>query len=1681
MSSFPISITWQVAAPPTGTFTQLASSVSSLDAALQASGQKFDQFGQTITQLESPLSSVGTNMGALSNNMSELDSSLGTSASNMQGFADATGQMATEVEGSGSSLVNLGGAIGEVSTSSSEASGTVSEFGGSMNEANGSATELGGSTTELGGSIGELSSRVQDANQPMQEMNTIATEAGPIFTGAGTATTEFTGALTGMNTENLAAATGLTDTNTLVGDLGVTTEDTSDKTVGFKENLATLGVGIAGVVSTGMLLFNAFTSIRDAQLKVDAANLRVDKSMTSLEGKMSKLSETTNKMNSDQTLMISGLGEWNTAFSELQGLMDQGITSGEQWDAALRNAQVAQQGLTSSTSEGNAVIGEAKTQLDKAGQGAEQLSINQGKAQKASEGLWKAAGELALTFTSLGGNMTTTIKGLKDVHANFLKGGVSGSGFGKVLGVIGPVAIAVGTALLVLNEATKALNITNQDTVIKFEDAKKAIDGVNETMRGWISQIPGIGPLIAGVNKELENQINGLTGVTQATDKDTASKGPLQQALGGVFDKINEMTGGLLGEVDASNKAAEGTKLLSTQFTDLGVGSGIVVNGVKQAEGSFTRLSDGSVVLGGTLSDTNATMTESGTTAEDTSNHLITYGEAVAQAKDELAKQGVESENTHQKNLALLELWGVKFPPALRGNEAAIQGLVTAYQDQQGATAKVVTEATAYIQAHGDINNVVDTSANGIVAYAESLGFESEAAMDAAAANEEFKAKLEEGKAALDEAGKATYELTKAVSEGGAETVAATETRRQDAIALGVYDEMIQLAVQDQDKFVESKKSEAAALRESAVARGLDKASTEENIQVLQTYIQTHERLPPTIEEANAAYTDLLVAKQDEAHETELSRIALEAYLTQQMGVPGVVGESIQVLQALDAALVSMAAAYEEGRASIISWVAELASAEEKERGALDQLQPLVDVLKTEFPEAVNMSSEEVMRLTERLLESGQGWEDWKNKVKEGVDAAAEAAEESTGMMVDALHRVGDAIGGDEWKEDLSEWEDDLDGSLAGMTIAVDETFGTDIPNILAQFAGSPEMQFTEVKNHLAELKDQIDMSPAVWEESFGEIEAILNNAALTVGEKMALIESDIAGLWDRAKPKIMAGAGVLTDELANFLKSNTLPAIEKALSSKDPTAALLQYFEGLPPATRDQMDLFTGILKTAGGDVQKAITTIVGILQSKDIAIPESTINAMASAFNVPAATIKAKIAEMSGNIKTLPTDTQTAADQTGAAMGTLPPTVDQHLMTFAQSLNFFATTFMPAWVADVKTNGIDPLTLEFGRLPGEAGLHILTLSTALNTFATGFMTTLVSDITTNGINPIILEFERLKVEAGQHILDFSTALNTFGTTFMTTLVSDITANGINPIILEFERLKVEAGQQILELGNILNTFAVDFIQKLAKDIQTNLGAAVTAFTNFKTQAGAQILALGQAMNTFATSFMSAFARDVTSNISRAVAGFTNFRTQAGAQIMALAQALNTFASAFMSAFARDIGTHLSTAQSRFAAFASAVRGSMSQLQSSVSSAIASVRQLQAQINALKSKTITITTRYVTVGRPGFARGGSFVTNSPTKVAGASVSEFGHAELVTVTPLQTPGREPVKGLADLLGKETEKKGRRALDAEREAAPTKGKKEVVMMRETPIIIQIDGREITRVVNKRIFEGADALT
>ena len=290
-------------------------------------------------------------------------------------------------------------------------------------------------------------------------------------------------------------------------------------------------------------------------------------------------------------------------------------------------------------------------------------------------------------------------------------------------------------------------------------------------------------------------------------------------------------------------------------------------------------------------------------------------------------------------------------------------------------------------------------------------------------------------------------------------------------------------------------------------------------------------------------------------------------------------------------------------------------------------------------------------------------------------------------------------------------------------------------------------------------------------------------------------------------------------------------------------------------------------------------------------------------------------------------------------------------------------------------------------------------------------------------------------------------------------------------------------AARTTLAYEMVALTFLID---KFAQEAKQSAIEVSTAFANMGANSTIS-------MNKMASGFLiiiAAFTRIASDSqrMATTVSGsFSNMASNSIAAMNKMASGIIIILSSFtkISSAAQQMNSAVSSAMSSMASktssFASTFSSAMSKVSSSASSAQSAVSRLASAINSLKSKsiTITVTTVYRTVYAAG---GGAFISSAPQRIGPMRVSEFGQKELVTVTPLEGPGRNKIKGLSDIMagGKEkAEKKAGRML--EREATePSSAQKEMVMMRETPIIIQVDGREIARVVNKRIFEESDAL-
>lgn len=248
-----------------------------------------------------------------------------------------------------------------------------------------------------------------------------------------------------------------------------------------------------------------------------------------------------------------------------------------------------------------------------------------------------------------------------------------------------------------------------------------------------------------------------------------------------------------------------------------------------------------------------------------------------------------------------------------------------------------------------------------------------------------------------------------------------------------------------------------------------------------------------------------------------------------------------------------------------------------------------------------------------------------------------------------------------------------------------------------------------------------------------------------------------------------------------------------------------------------------------------------------------------------------------------------------------------------------------------------------------------------------------------------------------------------------------------------------------LVSVVDAVNTQFSAFATAIAQS-SSNAGNAI--LTNFVTPASNGFKIFIQVFTSTSTGYQ-AFASAITKSSQTAAGGVVNsFITPAsnafkifiqvytstaqGYQAFASSIAKSsTSASGSVLAMQKSMSTNLSAAQSKANSFASAVQSAFNKVGSAATSNANKVKQLKASIDALKSKTITITVKYNVQKPSGLEHGGAFMThaqhgfsgiiNQPTKFGGVRMGEGFKPELVTVTPL-TRGTGNTNGLTRAAG-----------------------------------------------------------
>lgn len=283
-------------------------------------------------------------------------------------------------------------------------------------------TEVGSAAEELGGIFGTTGTEAEGFGGSLDQVGSATEGLGGIFSGAGTEAEDFGGSLGTMNESALAVEGGLTDANTVMGDFGESATTAGASTQGFGSSVASIAGGITALGGTIGSAVGAFFRYQDIQLKVQKAQLAAARAAETYR----KAEEAVDNILKTATSNAAGIAAARervaTAQARVNQLMDQGVTSGAEYEAAQKELQAAQAALGAEFVKGGGNLAKLTTLLEKeelaAGKNATATNAMEKANRTANQGILDLVfgfsglvGSVVQTATSMG-KLVTVIKGL---------------------------------------------------------------------------------------------------------------------------------------------------------------------------------------------------------------------------------------------------------------------------------------------------------------------------------------------------------------------------------------------------------------------------------------------------------------------------------------------------------------------------------------------------------------------------------------------------------------------------------------------------------------------------------------------------------------------------------------------------------------------------------------------------------------------------------------------------------------------------------------------------------------------------------------------------------------------------------------------------------------------------------------------------------------------------------------------------------------------------------------------------------------------------------------------------------------------------------------------------------------------------------------------------------------------
>ena len=410
-------------------------------------------------------------------------------------------------------------------------------------------------------SLTDIGSAADSAVSPIEGVGTATEGLGGIFSGAGTATEDFTGSLDAVGGSAEVATGGLDGANTVVGDFGNAANTSAGQSQGLGSTVQGLSgsfVAIGGAIGTAV---GAFFRYQDAQLRVQKSQNALARGQEAYRKTTENIQAIVAGVTSNTDAVAAANTRYVAAQAEVNRLLAEGVTSGEEYDAAIAELNSSQGALAKEVGKGGGDFAKLTSEMNKAELQSAKNATTSAQVAKNQRQANETILDSVLSYATLGGSIVQIIQGLSKLKAGF-------GGLGGALKTLTPILTAIKGAFA------------------GFAGGFLAFIGVMTAIK---QNVGGVGDVFKKINEDAKKNLGPLAPLVDYIGKSFESN---VQGFGAWGEGGAKALGIPIAEAPKVDKAIDKNASTFNQLAVAGSGAGAGMKAVGTAMSGTTSLSD---------------------------------------------------------------------------------------------------------------------------------------------------------------------------------------------------------------------------------------------------------------------------------------------------------------------------------------------------------------------------------------------------------------------------------------------------------------------------------------------------------------------------------------------------------------------------------------------------------------------------------------------------------------------------------------------------------------------------------------------------------------------------------------------------------------------------------------------------------------------------------------------------------------------------------------------------------------------------------------------------------------------------------------------------------------------------------------------------------------------------------